>query len=150
MIPNLRRSIPWHSRVHLAVSLVALAACAAAPTGGADADDVIFLTASAPATVHMDALYEGAVVADAAGCLRLADASGHTVVWPYAFELRQHNGAATVVAPGGREIGELGGAFKFGGGEVPTLHQGIAVSDAQRQLALERCPGRYWIVGEVP
>ena len=150
MNPNLRRSMRWQSRVLPAISLLALAACAAAPTSGVDADDVIFLTASVPVTVHMQALYEGNVVADAAGCVRLADASGHTVVWPYAFELRQHNGAATVVDPGGREIGDVGGAFSFGGGEVPTLHQGIALSDARRQLALERCPGRYWIVGEVP
>lgn len=150
MNSNLRRSMRCQSRVLPAVSLLAMAACAASPTGGADADDVIFLTASAPATVHMQALYEGNVVADAAGCLRLADASGHTVVWPHAFELRQRNGAATVVAPGGREIGEVGGAFRFGGGEVPTLHEGVAVSDAQRELALQRCPGRYWIVGEIP
>lgn len=141
----------WQTRIRLAISMLALSACAPLPSSSVDAGDVVFLAATEPASVHMEALYKGNVVADAAGCLRLAGTSEqHTVVWPYGFELRQRDGAATVVKPGGREVGEIGGFFTFGGGEVPTLHEGIALPAAQKALALEKCPGRYWIVGEVP
>ena len=134
----------------LAAATTAWTACTALPTGRADVGDVLFLTESQPATLYMDALYKGTVAADAAGCLRLATESAHTVVWPFGFELRPRDGALVVIAPGGREIGRLGGSFTFRGGEIPTLYEGIALSDPQRAAALERCPGRYWIVGEVP
>jgi hypothetical protein len=134
----------------LAAAALAAAACTAIPTDGADLGEVLFLTESQPATFQMEALYKGAVVADAAGCLRLASESAHTVVWPHGFELRRRDGALAVIDPGGREIGRVGGSFTFGGGEVPTLHEGIALSGTQKAVALERCPGRYWIVGEVP
>ena len=131
--------------------IAALAACTPVPPTNVDRDDVIFLTEAAPATVQMEALYKGNVVADGAGCLRLAGTGEqHTVVWPFGFERRTRDGAAQVVDTRGRVVGQIGGAFTFGGGEVPTLHAGIALSDAQRGVALERCPGRYWIVGEVP
>jgi hypothetical protein len=142
------------TRVHLAISIVVLttlSACTPVTPIGVDVGDVVFLTETAPATFNMEALYKGNVIADAAGCLRLAQSGGqHTVVWPFGFELRPHNGGANVVDSRGRVIGEIGGAFTFGGGEVPTLHEGIALSDEQRAVARERCPGRYWIVGEVP
>lgn len=140
--------------IHLAISigvLTTLHACTPVTPIGVDAGGVVFLTETAPATVQMEALYKGNVVADAAGCLRLAGTGDHhTVVWPFGFELRAHNGGANVVDTRGRVVGEIGGSFTFGGGEVPTLHDGIALSDEHRALARERCPGRYWIVGEVP
>lgn len=138
-------------RVGLASPMVVLAACAALTSTGVDDGEVLFLTETVPATMHMQALYEGNVIADAAGCLRLTGMGlQHTVVWPFGFELRRRMGVATVVDPAGRVIGEIGGAFALGGGEIPTLHDGIPLSDAQRALARDRCPGRYWIVGEVP
>jgi hypothetical protein len=151
MDSSLPRSMWWQPRVCLALSTIVVGACSPLSSTVLGAEDVIFLAANAPATMVMEALYKGSVVADAAGCVRLAGASEqHTVLWPYGFALRQHDGAATVVDAGGREIGRIGSSFTFGGGEVPTLHEGIALSDAQRELALQRCPGRYWIVGEVP
>lgn len=138
-------------RVGLATSMVVLAACAPLTATGVDAGEVLFLTETVPAALHMQALYKGNVIADAAGCLRLAGTGEqHTVVWPFGFELRRRKGVATVVDPNGRVIGEIGGAFTLGGGEIPTLHDGIPLSDAQRAQARERCPGRYWIVGDVP
>jgi hypothetical protein len=50
----------------------------------------------------------------------------------------------------GREIGQVGGSFRLGGGEVQSLHEGIGVSAADRQRAATHCPGRYWVVGDVP
>jgi hypothetical protein len=141
-------------RLHVAAAVAVLAvlpACTPVTPIGVDASSVVFLTETAPATFHMEALYKGNVVADAAGCLRLAGTGDqHTVVWPFGFELRPHNSGANVVDAQGRVIGEIGGAFTVGGGEVPALHDGIALSEEQKAVAREKCPGRYWIVGDVP
>lgn len=120
-----------------------LAACDGAITnleirGGSG--EVLFLTQGAPATFVMDALFEGRVVVDDAGCVRLDGPDPATVVWPYRFTLEGN----TVHAADGRIVGRLGGSFRLGGGEVPTLAGG------DWQSALDRCPGRFWIVGDVP
>jgi hypothetical protein len=73
-----------------------------------------------------------------------------TVIWPQGFSYRLQNGAVRIVDPHGRVIGELGGSFKLGGGHVPELHDGVALSPADRDRATGQCPGRYWIVGDVP
>ena len=132
-----------------------LAACSAAdsPTeiGG---DGLVFLSLNAdpallsqnaPPLAVMDALYEGRVSADANGCIRLESSDRHTVIWPYQFKL---SGNAVLDADG-RTIGTLGGQFKFGGGEVASLENIAIISDADRARAQARCPGRFWIVGEI-
>jgi hypothetical protein len=96
----------------------------------------------------MEALYEGPVV-DAQGCLRLVSDSAHTVVWPPEFTLRTRSGRYQVVDEGGAVAGTIGGMFRFGGGEIPrgALPE-LADANVGREL-LARCPGRYWIVGEM-
>lgn len=110
-----------------------------------DDGEVIFFVQGAPATVVMDALFDGVVSRDAAGCLRLAGPDPATVVWPFGFRLvlgRVSDGE-------GRGIGRLGERFRFGGGEVRFLPDGLGLSDSERRLVEAWCPGRYWIVGEV-
>jgi hypothetical protein len=80
------------------------------------------------------------------GCLRLDTPDTHTVIWPKGFDL----GADLRVRDDrGAVVGRIGGAFRLGGGEVPSLHDGIPLSEADRVRAGSRCPGRFWIVGEV-
>ena len=130
----------------------ALAACDPAKEGPAglqqrsDSDRVLFITQNEVPNAVMEALFVGRVTVDHEGCVRLASADPATVIWPHQFTLdgttvRDHYGAA---------IGHIGGEFRLGGGEIGSLHSGIKLSSADRALALDRCPGRFWIVGEVP
>ena len=99
--------------------------------------------------VVMEALYQGSVV-ERNDCLRLGDEpDGHTVVWPPGFSLVDMAGTPVVLDETGREIGQIGDFFRLGGGEVPTLWEDGFVEEPTRAEALRRCPGRYWIVGEV-
>ncbi|MEM7119092.1 MAG: hypothetical protein AAF614_42130 [Chloroflexota bacterium] len=49
----------------------------------------------------------------------------------------------------GVNVGKIGEAFRFGGGFVQTLVEGGPVAEGLRQEALTKCPGTYWIVGEM-
>jgi hypothetical protein len=136
------------------LALLLTAGCARLPAGvdGAQSfdarSDILFLVRSEQPSTEMEALFKGTVAADDAGCVRLDTDDRHTVIWPKGFTLELRDGVATVISADGRRIGELGGHFEFGGGEVPTLHEGISLTDTDRATALSACPGRYWIVGK--
>ncbi|MGH7539896.1 MAG: hypothetical protein ACRELC_02750 [Gemmatimonadota bacterium] len=102
-----------------------------------------------PATVVMEALFVGRVIRDPAGCLRLETPDQHTVVWPFGFRLVPADGGLAVRDADGQAVGRIGGDFRLGDGEVPFLHEGLALPEAERRAAETRCPGRYWIVGDV-
>lgn len=140
------------SGVHRWVAALALAAAVAgcsegSPTAAILEDGTVFLALAQRPTGVMDALFQGRVVRDAAGCLRLEGPDASTVVWPFGSRL---TAAGEVRLEDGRVAGRIGGAFRLGGGHVGELHAGIALSEATRALAHERCPGDYWIVGDVP
>ena len=111
---------------------------------------VVFIAQNVFQYVVMDSLFEGRVVVDGAGCLRLGSADAATVVWPKGFTIHEIDGGMLVRSGTGREIGRIGDSFRLGGGEVQSLHAGIGVSATDRQRAGTHCPGRYWIVGDVP
>ncbi|HMB90806.1 MAG TPA: hypothetical protein VKP65_08160 [Rhodothermales bacterium] len=97
----------------------------------------------------MEALYEGSVV-EVEGCLRLGDEpDSHTVVWPPAFSLSTQDDAQVVLDDEGHAVGRIGDFFRLGGGEVPTLWENGLVDEVARTAALDQCPGRYWLVGDV-
>ncbi|MBT8399179.1 MAG: hypothetical protein KJO98_01785 [Rhodothermia bacterium] len=109
---------------------------------------VIFITQVEPQADVMQALYEGKV-SRKGDCIVLSDSpEEHTVVWPHGFRL---SGSASdvVLDDEGRLVGRIGDGFRLGGGEVPTLWEGGPVSEHSRRIALEECPGLYWIVGEI-
>lgn len=133
---------------------LALAACGQAegtgPTFSRNEPPALFFVQGAPPAVVMDALFQGRVTRDAVGCLRLDHLGDrHTVVWPHGFTIEERDDGLFVKDAAGRDVGRIGGSFRFGGGEIPALHEGLKLSDESRQLAESRCPGRYWIVGEV-
>lgn len=147
-----------HTTGAFVLALAVLAACsspdvqgpgdAPRPLAGADAD-VAFLNQSTDPPVVMTALFEGRSDRDGSGCLRLDLPGEHTVIWPAGFTLAQAaDGVSRVLDAEGVEIGRIGGRFRLGGGEVAALHEGVPVTEADRRTARERCPGRYWTVGE--
>lgn len=105
----------------------------------------LFLVAATPASESMQALFDGRVIVDSAGCIRLHGPDPATVVWPHGFALVLEGAEQRIVDGQGRRIGTLGGNFRFGGGEV----QDLPVLDHELRIAAHaRCPGRFWIVGE--
>jgi hypothetical protein len=152
VLPHHRRP-PWVVSLAL-VAMLLVARCTphdAEPPAGlqhvSDETGLLFLTQNVVPDAFMDALFEGRVVADRAGCLRLESPDAHTVVWPKGFGL---GGDLRVRSDRGAEVGRIGGSFRLGGGEVPSLHDGVPLSEADRVRAESRCPGRFWIVGEMP
>jgi hypothetical protein len=144
------------ARAGLPACIVVLAAAACTPSTGpgpsaSEVDDpfaTVFLAQESPPVAVMEALFQGRVVRDREGCLRLDTADRHTVVWPFGSRLEDRVDGLHVTDAAGRDIGRIGGSFRFGGGEVPSLHEGLLSADDRRR-AEARCPGRYWIVGEV-
>ena len=114
-----------------------------------DASSVVFLAQNADPGAVMDALFTGKISADAAGCLRLSGDDPSTVVWPAGFSVKSEAADLLIIDKSGRLVGRVGGSFRLGGGHVPQLHDGIPMSAADRDLARARCPGRFWIVGDV-
>jgi hypothetical protein len=132
-----------------ALSLIALASLCAVcnspsasdGTGALNAEDVIFLALSEQPNAHMDALFDGTVAIDEAGCIRLQNVERSTVVWPYGATLDDTGTELRVRDASGRVLGRIGGAFRFGGGHVPELHDGMDLTQAQRDRARASCPG---------
>jgi hypothetical protein len=108
---------------------------------------VIFVAQNVVPVAVMEALFEGRVIADAAGCLRFDSPDPATIVWPKGFTISESAGTMIVRNDAGRQIGQIGGSFRLGGGELSLVQD---VSDADRQRLESSCPGRYWIVGDVP
>jgi hypothetical protein len=97
----------------------------------------------------MEALFQGKVIKDEGGCLRLQAPDDATVVWPYRSALDVRGDGQWIVGADGRDLGKIGGDFRFGGGEVPYLHEGLGFHEPSITEIMDRCPGRFWIVGEV-
>lgn len=134
-----------------APALALLAACASPSEVEPDPNAaILFLVQETKPESVMEALYEGRVVTDDEGCIRLDFDVRHTVVWPFGFRLVERGDERIVRHEDGHDVGTLGGDFKLGGGEVPDLPERGVLPPVLRSAALERCPGRFWLVGEVP
>lgn len=138
----------------VAVAAVGCSDPATAPLGddGLRAHDqagVTLLTQNVVQDVVMEALFQGRVVADDAGCLRLDSPDHHTVVWPQGYTAQGVFGNVWIRDSDGAVVGRVGESFSLGGGEVTELSDAMGFSQADRDLAEDLCPGRYWIVGIV-
>jgi hypothetical protein len=138
-----------------ALTLADLSGCSDSPAEPTDLSllpgpaQTAFLVLPFPTNVHMEALFQGRVVRDDSGCIRLESPSDATVVWPFGFELEARGTGEWVVMGNGEDLGAIGGRFRFGGGELPSLHEGLGFSDELAGQIQVRCPGRFWIVGAV-
>ena len=140
-----------HPLLFLGAPLLAcLAACDPSASTGTRAnlvDDpsaVVFLAFDESQSAYMDALFQGWVTRDAQGCLRLDAGDRDTVIWPHGYTLEIRGEVLVVKDAQGRQVGTVGGSFRFGGGEVTSLEQVSHLSAATRARAEESCPGRYW------
>jgi hypothetical protein len=139
--------------------LAVLAGCAngtsevAEPPGAVLLDgtghEVVFLTLDRVPGAHMEALFDGPLVLDAQGCLRGGDEEAATFIWPYGFDAVPGTSGLEIRDRDGGLVGRPGESVRLGGGIVATLHGGIPMDPGVRETARTRCPGRYWIVGEV-
>ena len=107
---------------------------------------ILVMTQNAVPSEVMHAFFEGQVVADDAGCLRLEDAEGSTVVWPVGYTGEVTADGVTILNEDGAEVGPVGGLFGLGGGEIPQLLASLGFTQEDRDMAEAWCPGRYWIV----
>jgi hypothetical protein len=135
-----------------ATAALALAACSGADgrgpgAAGGEKSMPVFLVQREPQGAVMEALYQGKVVRDAQGCLRIEGADPATVVWPYGFTLEERGADLQVKDAAGRVLGRIGGTFKFGGGHVPPGNYAF-LPEPDRATAATRCPGDVWIVGD--
>jgi hypothetical protein len=89
----------------------------------------------------MDAFFEGRVIADDVGCLRLEDAGGPTVVWPANYTGEVTTEGVTILDGDGNEVGQVDGSFSFGGGNIPELLGTLGFTQDDRDLAEALCPG---------
>jgi len=132
-----------------AVVLPVLGGCRSEPLDLSEDEAFVFLAQGATPLFVMEALFEGRVQADARRCIRLESVDDATVVWPAGFRLVRDGTHLEIRDANDRRVGRLGGRFRLGGGEVTELHDGLGLGASVRQLAANRCPGRFWIVGDV-
>jgi hypothetical protein len=139
-----------------ALVLAAATGCSRSPDAadpsnllGSGSGGALLLTRNTTTGGSMEALFEGEVVRDAAGCLRLAGTDGATVVWPARFSLSGKDGDLVVKDAEGQIAGRIGESFRLSGGSVPLVEAGIDVGPIDGAAAEERCPGRFWIVNQV-
>ncbi len=107
---------------------------------------VLVMTQNGAELAHMDAHFSGVIQADEAGCLRIDEGEGPTVVWPVGYTGAMTADGVAIRNAGGAEVGLVGGEFTFGGGIVPELLASLGFTDADRAQAAALCPGSYWIV----
>lgn len=80
------------------------------------------------------------------GCLRVRRANGTSdlVIWPPEVALRTDGGAIQIVDAGGRVAARVGAPIAMGGGQLSTVP-----SHGLREAPPARCPGPYWLTGEI-
>lgn len=110
----------------------------------------VLLTQSERMEVQMEALFDGEVVMDGEGCLRLGSAIGSTVIWPVGTTLEKTGGDVVVLDEAGDAIGVVGARFRLGGGVIPDFSADVPVDGRTRAQAVASCPGTYWLVGAIP
>jgi len=145
---TLRRSF---STVAITLVLATAAGCTADPGVGPNLSGdenplAVTFVAQVNQTMAMDALYHGVVSRDANGCLRAEGHEQRTVIWPEGWKLEARGEALFVKDATGSDVGRIGGQFRLGGGEIPSVESAsLSASDAQRLQT--RCPGSYWLAG---
>ncbi len=149
-----------HSR--LAAALLALAATLSceSPTDTAPdllvadalearlSGELVFLAMRITPDTHMSALFVGAAVEDDAGCLRLDSPDRATAVWPRGWGFERRDGTVRILDADWKLVARIGEQVSLGGGEVETLPAAMGFTQADRDLAENHCPGRYWIVSD--
>ncbi|CEG13800.1 hypothetical protein MSIBF_A510005 [groundwater metagenome] len=81
--------------------------------------------------------------------LNIYSESKYLIIWPYGFSLKTNKeGAIQVIDDAGQPVVHVGDKIGFGGGECAGC-TGEDIAKISAQLPNDRCPGPYWIVGEI-
>ena len=114
-------------------------------------DDVLFLSRTEPTTTAPDALFEGQMTIDEAGCIRLETTGevGVTAVWPHGFTLERDGETLRVHDDTDAAVATVGALTRLGGGQVDQLGPDLGFTTNDQELANARCPGKYWFVADV-
>lgn len=100
----------------------------------------------------MQALARGRLTLDD-DCLRISSGSydGNLLIWPPDYSFRATGGNVRILDEENRVVAKTGDRIEVGGGEVPgrSLRNIAYVGKSLGQKILRRCPGPYWLVGEV-
>ena len=127
-----------------------LGACGPTPVETGPDTELLFLVPKAEPSTVMDALYQGRVEVDQAGCFRLSDdPDRHTVVWPFGYGLARDDVSLVILDRDGREAARVGHLLRLGGGEITDLAAADLMTAELLAAALTRCPGRFWIAASV-
>ena len=130
--------------------VVGIGACEPSPVDAGPDDALLFLVQEVRPATQMEALYQGRVDVDQEGCFRLSDdPDRHTVVWPFGHTLGRDQASLVFLDGTGREVGRVGHLLRLSGGEVTDLGATGLVSPALVAAATARCPGRFWLTGDV-
>ncbi len=88
----------------------------------------------------MAAGLEGKLV-NVRGCLRVKakeDSDGYLLIWPHDVSLKEEVGGVHILDSEGKVVARVGQKVSIGGGSPPAGYE-----------APTKCPGPYWLVGEI-
>jgi hypothetical protein len=143
----------------ITIVVVGLSILVACGGGGSDQDSTSFVTITAEdggevffprqRPTEPEALAEGELVLED-GCLRLRqDGSGLVFIWPPGFMPRADGDRIQVLDGEGSVMATVGEQIEMGGGFLDTLEGLDSVDEELARELSERCPGSYWLVGEI-
>lgn len=135
--------------VRALLALLAVLAAACGKDGDsifdpADPPGTIFIVESQLPGAYYDAMVRGRLVRDGAGCLRLDGAGALTVIWPLGSTIEIRNGEIYVLNREGQQLAKVGDQTELGGRHSDTIDR-VYLSERDRHLALNHCPGEYWL-----
>lgn len=122
-------------------------------TAAGELGAIVFLNQGDPGA-DMPSMADGGVLSvDERGCLRLLQPAvdpDPLPVWPPGYSLdAAGDGPARILDGEGRVVARVGDEIGVGGGPTSSLEE-VADADERRLREIrERCPGAYFIVGEV-
>lgn len=115
--------------------------------------DAVFLNQSASVDGIPTTVDSGELAVDRKGCLRMGPQGDRrpnfVPVWPPGYSLDAGGERMRILDGEGRVVARVGDEIRVGGGPASSLETVVDVDEQQGREIRERCPGTYFIVGEV-
>ena len=112
---------------------------------GGDPSEVVFVSLQSDPNAWPEALYQGGLLIDDEGCLRLQGwSSNPAVVWPTGYRLSSIDGRLFIRDAQGEVRARLDADFQLGGGEMQTVDH-LDLSSSSRTALATHCPGTYYL-----
>lgn len=115
--------------------------------------DVVFLNQSESVDHIPTSMGGGELAVDGKGCLRMGPQGDRrpnfVPVWPPDYSLDAGGERMRILDGEGWVVARVGDEIRVGGGPASSLEAVVDVDEQQGREIRERCPGSYFIVGEV-